>query len=71
MSIDTATGDNRSIDEVTERVMAKFPAQRSASVRDLVARAHGQYAQSRIRDFVPVLVEREVVEHLRLTATGT
>ena len=65
MSTDTRATDSRSIDEVTQRVMAKFPSQRSASVRDLVSRAHGQYDGSRIRDFVPVLVEREVVEQLR------
>jgi hypothetical protein len=59
------SGADRSIDEVTERVLAKFPSQSSSSVRELVTKTHGQYAQSRIRDFVPVLVEREVVDHLR------
>lgn len=71
MSVETRAEADRSIDEVTDRVLAKFPGQPVDSVRTLVVRTHGQYAQSRIRDFVPVLVEREVVDELRRSVAGT
>jgi len=45
---------------VLERVLARFPDADPSSVRSLVEQEHHQYDGRPIREFVPVLVEREV-----------
>lgn len=58
------------IDQVTKRVQEKFPQSTDQDVRDLVTRAHHRFDASTIRDFVPVLVEREVLEEIRTHGTA-
>lgn len=55
----------RAIDELASRLRVKYPEMEPDEVRNLVVRVHRQYDGSRIRDFVPVLVEREVSDDLR------
>ncbi|MFC9659713.1 three-helix bundle dimerization domain-containing protein [Nocardia sp. NPDC127606] len=52
--------DNESvqIDQVIERLIARFPAKSPAAIELLVRRIHERFAGARVRDFVPLLVEK-------------
>ena len=49
------------VEEVIARVRAKFPEVPDDTVRVEVLRLFQEYHNSRVRTFVPILVEREVV----------
>ena len=56
----------RMIDHVVRRVAARFGDRLDAElVVKIVQRTAVRFESARIRDFVPVLVEREAVEELR------
>ncbi|MFD6399053.1 three-helix bundle dimerization domain-containing protein [Nocardia sp. NPDC060249] len=46
------------IDQVIERLVVRFPAESPAAVELLVRRIHERFADARVRDFVPLLVEK-------------
>jgi hypothetical protein len=46
------------IDQVIERLIARFPAESPAEIKLLVHRIHERFADARVRDFVPLLVEK-------------
>ncbi|MEV6658141.1 three-helix bundle dimerization domain-containing protein [Nocardia fluminea] len=52
--------DNESaqIDQVIERLIAHFSAQSPAEIELLVRRIHERFIDARVRDFVPLLVEK-------------
>ena len=50
--------ETRAVTEVTQRLVASFPTVPVEVVQHTVHTSHEQFADSRIRDFVPVLVER-------------
>ncbi len=54
----------RAISEVSRRLQEKFPHVRPESVDAVVATVHQQYDGRPIRDFVPVLVERDAAARL-------
>lgn len=45
--------------EVVERLIERFPHTSPTQIGDAVREAQSQFEQARVRDFVPVLVERE------------
>jgi hypothetical protein len=49
---------------VAARMHARFPDLPPELVDAVVAKYHGEYEGRPIRDFVPLLVERQVIEHL-------
>ena len=51
--------------EVTRRLLARFPDARPEVVDALVNDLHHEFDGDPIRDFIPVLVERQAVERLR------
>ena len=55
----------KAIDEVAERVEARFPEVPAEQVREQVDSALAEFDESTIRDFVPVLVEHKVADELR------
>ncbi len=55
--------------QVTARVREKLPQVGSDSIATEVTEVFAQYAGSKVRDFVPILVEREVVDRLRPVTT--
>lgn len=66
--VDMATTDEaRALGQVTERIRARFPSAPPADIQSVVERVHHQYDGRPIREFVPVLVEREVTETLHLS----
>ncbi len=61
----TNTDEIQVLDELTDRLHHKFPDAPVGSIRQVVSDVHHQYDGHPIRDFIPVLVEREVVDHFR------
>jgi hypothetical protein len=64
------TDEIHAMDELADRLRGRFPDARPERIKQAVAQVHHQYDGSPIRDFIPVLVEREVVDQLRTAATA-
>ncbi len=60
------TDEARAIDQVADRLHQRFPDAQPEIVKQYVARVHHSYDGRPIREFVPVLVEREVSEALEV-----
>ena len=61
--------EDRAVAEVAERLLKRFPLQSPDVVKATVAELHQRYDGSRIRDYIPVLVEREARDHLTPVAS--
>ena len=61
----TQTEEIRALDQVADRLRERFPDTPPDNIKQMVSQVHHQYDGSPIRDFIPVLVEREVSEHFR------
>jgi hypothetical protein len=59
--------EGQAMSEVTRRLQAKFPDARPDVVDAVVQALHHEFDGDPIRDFVPVLVEREAVARLTLS----
>lgn len=55
----------RSIAALVGRLVERFPDLDAQVIEQAVHRAHGELAGAPIREYVPVLVEREVVDAFR------
>lgn len=51
--------EDREIEDIIVRLSARFPHQPSTVVVDAVTEARSHFERARVRDFVPVLIERE------------
>jgi hypothetical protein len=58
-------GELKAISQAAARVHQRFPEIQEDAVKAVVDRLHRQYAQSRIRAYIPILVEREAMDHFR------
>ncbi|MFC9786416.1 three-helix bundle dimerization domain-containing protein [Rhodococcus sp. NPDC127528] len=56
--------EQRQIKLVVDRLSLRYPEKTYAQVSDAVARAYGGFAGGRIRDFIPLLVERHADQEL-------
>ncbi|MDV6271405.1 three-helix bundle dimerization domain-containing protein [Rhodococcus globerulus] len=56
--------EDRLIAQTQARLTTKFPSVSAEAVAEVVASAHAHFAGHRIRDFVPLLVERMAKEKL-------
>lgn len=56
----------KQIAKVSERLATGHPELDRQSIESAVREAHQGYVGSRVRDFVPLLVERDAVERLSL-----
>jgi predicted metalloprotease with PDZ domain len=63
------TDEARAIDQVADRLHQRFPDAQREIVKQAVERVHHTYDGRPIREFVPVLVEREVSEALAVDHT--
>ena len=67
--VPAATRDEaHAIDEVISRLAERFPALAHTHVEEIVREEWRRLDGGRLRDFVPVLVEHEARERLRLEA---
>ncbi|KUI35274.1 hypothetical protein AU195_10355 [Mycobacterium sp. IS-1496] len=58
------------IDEVKDRLVAKFAEMPEGRVSIAVEDAYADFADSLIRDFIPLLVERRAGDELRLDSSS-
>jgi hypothetical protein len=61
----TTTDEIHALDQVSDRLRSRFPDASPDRIRKVVHQVHDQYDGSPIRDFIPVLVEREAADELR------
>ena len=52
------------IDEIVERLETRFPNRSSGAVRSAVEEARAHFSQARVKDFVPLFIEREAKARL-------
>ena len=55
----------QTIDEIVERLQARFPALTESTIRDAVTQAYDDLKDARVRDFVEVLVEKQAKKQLK------
>ena len=53
------------VTEVTNRLRTRFPDLAADALEPMVTSVLAGYGDSKVRDFVPILAEREVVARLR------
>jgi hypothetical protein len=64
MDIGKPEHEARAVEEVVERLVARFPDVPEVRVRRAVTAAHQQFENRPVRDFVPVFVERTARDEL-------
>ena len=64
------TTDARAQEHLTRSVQARCPGVPADAIADRVRVSYQRYAQARVRDFVPLLVEREIVAELGAARTS-
>ncbi|MDN3310636.1 hypothetical protein QWJ90_06810 [Microbacterium oryzae] len=64
MTGNTTLDQERAAAEIRERLGERFPAIPGDTIAAAVQQARDSFARARVRDFVPVLVEREAPARL-------
>ena len=59
-----AKTDEQVFSEITERLTVRFSDVPSATISNIIGDTRNLFSDSKIRDFVPLLVERRVARHL-------
>ena len=59
-----AVHEREAIHRIIDRLRSRFPERRAEEVERAVYRAYATFQHSRIRDFIPILVERLAREDL-------
>ena len=62
--------EQRSVDDVIERLVGKFPGVDRERIRQIVDEEHHSYDGRPVRDFVPVLVEKSAKKRVKALATA-
>ena len=52
------------VDEIVERLEGRFPRRSETEIRAAVLEAVGRFSRARVKDFLPVIVEREAKARL-------
>lgn len=60
--------ESQAIDQVIDRLSVRFPNLDPDHIADVVQDEHGQLEEGRVRDFVPVLVEKAAKKRLKKEA---
>ena len=60
--------ETQAIDQVIDRLSQRFPSLEREHIADVVQDEHGQLEEGRVRDFVPVLVEKAAKRRLKKEA---
>jgi len=66
--------ETRALTDTIDRLATRFPLHSRATVAEIVSQAHQGYDDSGLRDFIPLLVEREArrkLEHTTRQAVPT
>ena len=65
------SSETKAVQLAVLRLARRFPAVPATVIRDEVDRAYRDFDRSRVRTYVPILVEREVAESLQQHATAS
>lgn len=65
MPDDKVVNEEKAIGEIVERLRERFPEATPAAVDDAVEKARASFTGAKVRDFVPVLIEKEAKAHLK------
>jgi hypothetical protein len=65
MPDDKAIDEGKDIDEIVHRLQERFPDTARETVVDTVEQARASFAAAKVRDFVPVLIEKEAKSRLK------
>lgn len=60
--------ETQAIDQVIDRLAERFPSLERGHIADVVDEEHGKLDGGRVRDFVPVLVEKAAKKRLKKEA---
>ncbi len=60
-----STPETEALAHVAERLRSRFPHVDPVTITEMVDRCHRVYDGRPIRDFVPLLVEHDVLDHLQ------
>lgn len=60
--------EQRSVEEVIDRLGTKFPDVDRATIQSIVAEEHDAFDGRPVRDFVPVLVEKRAKQRVKALA---
>jgi len=60
--------EDAAMDQVAERLAERFPTVPAETIVAIVHEVHAALADARVRDFIPVLVEREAKSRLQVVA---
>jgi hypothetical protein len=60
--------EQRSVDEVIDRLAGKYPEVDRAQIAEIVADEHHAFEGKPVRDFVPVLVEKSAKKRVKAIA---
>jgi hypothetical protein len=63
--------ETQAIDQVVDRLAERFPSLERDHIADVVDEEHRQLDEGRVRDFVPVLVEKAAKKRLKKEAKMT
>jgi hypothetical protein len=67
---DGARDEQRSVDEVIDRLAKKFPDMDRDRIRQIVDEEHHAFDGKPVRDFVPVLVEKSAKRRIKALAAA-
>ncbi len=65
MSGDKVVDESKAISEIVERLRERFPEASPESVAAAVEYARTTFSEAKVRDFVPVLIEKEAKARLK------
>lgn len=60
--------EEAAMDQVAERLATRFPEVAAETIAAIVGEVYVALADARVRDFIPVLVEREAKSRLQVVA---
>lgn len=64
-----AAHEDKALEHVRQNIQHRYPNVSAAAIAERLQKVHHRYDNARVRDFVPLLVERELTVQLR-AATG-
>lgn len=65
MSDDKVVDESKAISEIVQRLRERFPEATPEAVADAVEYARTTFSDAKVRDFVPVLIEKEAKARLK------
>ena len=60
---DKSRDDDHAVAEIVGRLQERFPDKSAAEISAAVERARASFDSAKVRDFVPVLIEKEAKAH--------